>query len=319
MRYYVGVDIGGTNIRAAVGTADLTTLAVSKTPTPRTSSEAEFLESVTHVITQVCAQSDIDPTAVTAAGIGSAGPLDTSAGAIVNPTNLSEGIDRIRIVDHLETVLETGSIVLRNDAVCGVLAEHALSEKKPDNLVYLTISTGIGAGVVVDGSVLSGHRGNAAEVGHMTIDPTGQMTCGCGRRGHWEAYCSGANIPDYATVLYRENAVETRLPVTDTEVPFTAKDVFDVAGSDPLADLVIERLSRWNTIGFANVIHAFAPTRIAVGGAVALNNPDAVLGPVRENLSEHVMIDMPAIERSEHGDEIVLKGALLLAQENGLF
>lgn len=269
-------------------------------------------DGILRLVERVCADGGIGPEEISAAGIGSIGPIDREAGTVVDPANVSDERARIELVRPLRELLATDSIVLHNDAVCGVVAERRFSDAATENMVYLTISTGIGAGVVVDGDVILGGGGNAAEVGHVTIDPAGRMVCGCGSAGHWEAYCGGANIPAYAAYLRREEAVDTELPVTASD--FTAADVFDDVGEDDLADLVVDRVGRWNTIGVANVIQAFAPTHIAVGGAVARNNPDAILDPVRESVPDRVMIDVPEIGVSELGEGVVLKGALLIAR-----
>lgn len=312
MSYYLGVDIGGTKLRAAVGTDDGTVVGTSKIPTPTASSPTSVPDAIVRVIELACAEADVDPRSITAVGVGSAGPFDMDAGAIINSPNIAGEDGRVPVVQPLRERLDTDSITLRNDATCGVIAERHFSDQSTENMIYLTISTGIGAGVVVDDNVLYGNGGNAAEVGHMTIDPTGRMTCGCGLEGHWEAYCSGANIPDYAAGLSRDTAIETGLPIDDPD--FTAKDVFDAACDDGLADLVLDRVGRWNVIGFANLIQTFAPSHISVGGAVAINNPNAVLDPVREGVSTRAIADIPSIELSELGEDVVLRGALLSAQ-----
>jgi glucokinase len=182
-------------------------------------------------------------------------------------------------------------------------------------MVYLTISSGIGAGVCVDGTVIAGWDGNAGEVGHMTLDPQGFMTCGCGHDGHWEAYCSGNNIPRYAERLHAEDPIETKLALDDPD--FSAADIFALAGEDRFADHVIEQLSHWNAMGVANVIHAYAPLVVSVGGAVALNNPELVLDPIRDRLDDMVMMNVPELKLTELGDDVVVKGGVASALTGG--
>ncbi len=312
MSYYLGIDVGGTNLRAAVATDDLAFLSRLSEPTP-TASASAVSEAIRRLVQRACADAGVSTDRIRAAGVGSAGPFDDSAGAIVGSPNIPSDGGRIEIVEPLRELLGTGSVVLRNDAICGAVAERHFADTHTEHMVYITISTGVGAGAIIDGEVLSGANGNAAEIGHLTVDPTGRMACGCGRDGHWEAYCGGANIPDYAASIAREEEIETDLSTAADD--FTAKDVFDALGDDELADTVVERIGDWNTIGFANTIQAFAPTRIAVGGAVASNNPGAILDPVRGNVPDRVMVEVPAIELTDLGDDIVLKGALLSARQ----
>jgi len=182
-------------------------------------------------------------------------------------------------------------------------------------MAYVTISSGIGAGVCVDGHVLSGWDGNAGEIGHVVVDPDGAMTCGCGRDGHWEAYCSGNNVPEYARHLAEAESVPTDLPLDSPE--FSAVDVFEARGDDPLADLTIERFADWNGIGFTSLANAYAPLVVRVGGAVALNNPDVVLDPVRERLRESTFVNVPDVRLTEMGDDVVVVGALASAITGG--
>ncbi|WP_058365778.1 ROK family protein [Haloparvum sedimenti] len=313
--HYVGVDLGATNVRAVVGDGDATILGSAKRPTPRGPTGIAVTEAVLGVVREACAEAGVDPATVAAAGVGSIGPLDLAAGVVENPANLPDAIDRIPLTGPLSELLDTDEVHLHNDTNAGVIGERFHADRNPDDMVYLTISSGVGAGVSVDGNVLAGWDGNAGEVGHMTLDPHGFMRCGCGSDGHWEAYCSGNNIPRYARELHAEDPVETSLPVDDPD--FSAKDVFDAAGDDDFADHVVAQVAHWNAMGLANVIHAYAPLVVSVGGAVALNNPELVLDPVREQLSEMVFINLPEIKLTDLGDEVVVKGALASALTGG--
>lgn len=311
MSYYLGIDIGGTNLRTAVATESAERLASVAVSTPQESDGRTVTEAVLDSVDTVCTDVGIAREDITAAGIGSVGPLDREAGTVTGPANIAgEGI---QLVDPLREWLDTDAVVLHNDATCGVIAERHAAESATENMLYLTFSTGIGAGIVADGSVIYGNDGNAGEVGHMTVDPAGTMTCGCGLDGHWEAYCGGANVPDYARHLAQEESVGTDLPVDGT---LTAKEVFERADEDDLAALAVERIGYWNTIGVANIVQAYAPTYVAVGGAVAQNHPDALLCPVRERLPEHAFTNVPEIRLAECGGDIVLTGALFAAQDH---
>ena len=315
MAHYVGVDLGATNVRAVVGDEAATVLGSDVRGTPRGPTGIAVTEAVLSVVRNACAEADVDPSEVVAAGIGSIGPLDLAAGVVLNPANLPDTVERIPLVGPISRLLDTEDVYLHNDTNAGVIGERFHSERNPDDMVYLTISSGIGAGVAVDGNVLAGWDGNAGEVGHMTVDPHGFMTCGCGLDGHWEGYCSGNNIPEYARGLHEEDPIETALPIEDPDL--SAIDVFEAAGEDTFADHVIDQLAHWNAMGIANVIHAYEPLVVSVGGAVALNNPERVLDPVREKLADMVFINVPEIRLTELGDDVVVKGALASALTGG--
>ena len=315
MGAYAGVDLGATHIRAVIGDETGSIAASHKTETPRGPAGIAVTEAVLDAIRQACDAADIAPTDVVAAGIGSFGPMDLAEGVVENPANLPDTIDRIPLTGPVENLIGSERVWLHNDANAGVIGERFYSDRSPDDMVYLTISSGVGAGVAVDGNILSGWDGNAGEVGHLTIDPHGFMTCGCGHDGHWEAYCSGENIPRYATQLHREDPVETALPIETEE--FSAADIFEYAGEDEFASHVLDQICHWNAIGVANIVHAYAPLVVYVGGAVALNNPEQVLDPIRDRLDDMVMSNIPDIQLTQFGDDVVVRGALASALTGG--
>jgi glucokinase len=308
--YYAGIDLGATHVRAAVADGEAEIHSLDRRKTPRGPRGVDVTEVVLDALRAVCSELGIDPGAVTAAGIGSIGPLDLAEGAVVNPANLPDDIDVIPLRDPVSALLDTDRVALHNDTTAGVIGERYYSELNPDDMVYLTISSGIGAGVAVDGSVLHGWDGNAGEVGHVTVDPDRRRACGCGKAGHWEAYCSGANIPEYARGVHEREGIATGLPLEDPG--FTAVDVFDDP-EDPLSAEVIDRIADWNAIGVSTLVQAYAPLVIAIGGAVALENESLVVDPIAERVPDMVLSNVPEIRPTSLGDEVVLYGAIASA------
>ncbi|RQG97843.1 ROK family protein [Natrarchaeobius chitinivorans] len=316
MVYYAGVDLGATNVRAAIAKRDGTTIGTSHGATPRGPTGIDVTEGVLETIRAACLEADVDPEEIDAAGIGSVGPLDLAEGAVVDPANLPDSIDRIPLTGPVEKLIDDDEVYLHNDTNAGVIGERFHAKRNPDDMVYITISSGIGAGVCCDGHIMDGWDGNVGEVGHCVVDPRGRLTCGCGRDGHWEAYCSGNGIPGYTRLLAEDDpTISTQLPLEEPE--FTAKDVFELAGEDDLADYVIDQLAHWNAIGVANVIHSFAPIVISFGGAVALYNEELVVEPLRERIPEMIMANVPEIRVTDQGDDVVLEGALASAMTEG--
>lgn len=316
MAYYVGVDLGATNVRAVVADDEGTIIGSAESGTPRGPTGIAVTEAVLRVVREACDDAGVEPDEAAAAGIAAIGPLDLAEGAVENPANLPDTIDRIPLTGPISVLLDTDRLYLHNDTNAGVIGERFYSDRNPDDMVYLTISSGVGAGVCVDGEVLSGWDGNAGEVGHMTLDPQGLLTCGCGHDGHWEGYCSGNNIPRYAEYLYEEDRnVETSMPIEDPD--FSAVDVFEHADYDDFAAYVLDQVGHWNAMGVANIVHAYAPIIIYVGGAVALNNPEKILDPIRDRMDDMVMTNVPEIELTTLGDEVVVQGALASALTGG--
>jgi glucokinase len=309
MRPVAGLDIGATTIRAAVADDDGHLQATATEPTPEDSDAA--VDTIQTVLRSVADGADIPFESVSAVGIGSMGPLDHDAGCVLDPPNVP-GVERIPVLAAVEA-LHDGRIVLHNDAIAAAIGERYYSEKPIDNLVYLTLSSGIGAGAIVDGEVLSGSTGNAAELGHITVAPDSQQRCGCGGVGHWEALCSGHAIPRTARSVAEETDIETDLDLGAV----TAPDIFEAVGTDPLADRVVERLAEWNALGVAAAIHAYDPETIHIGGAVATNNPDAIVDRLRRRLPAHVIGEVPTVAVTPLGSDAVLRGAVASALEQG--
>ena len=316
MVYYAGVDLGATNVRAIVGDESGRSLASSRNATPRGPTGIDVTEQVLETLREACGTAGIEPAQVDAVGIGSIGPFDLAEGAVIDPANLPDTIDRIPLTGPISKLVDSDSVYLHNDTNAGVIGERFHSDRNPDDMVYVTISSGIGADVCCDGGIIDGWDGNAGEVGHCVVDPRGRLTCGCGIDGHWEAYCSGNNIPEYARLLAEDDpTIETDLPLEDPD--FTAKDVFDLAGVDELADHTIEQVAHWNAIGISNIVHSYAPLVVSLGGAVVLHNEELVADPIRERVPDMVMSNVPEITVTDLGDDVVLEGALASAMTDG--
>jgi glucokinase len=302
MTTVAGLDLGATTVRTALADERGRLLATTTEPTP--GDRKAVVDVIQRSLTRAADGAGIPLDAVAAVGIGSMGPLDHAAGAVVDPPNLP-GVDEVPVVEAVSGVHD-GEIVLFNDAVAAAIGERFYADDPPANLVYLTISSGIGAGAIVDGNVLHGATGNAAEMGHITVAPDSDQRCGCGDTGHWEALCSGRAIPETARTVAAEAGVDTEFDLAD----LTAPDLFDDAGSDPLADRVLDRLAAYNTMGVAALVHAYDPAVVHVGGGVAANNPEAVVDPIRRRLPAHLVGETPTVAVTPLGADATLRGAV---------
>lgn len=308
----VGVDLGGTNVRVALGSVEGKIILRLSEPTEKTRGPMGVSEQIIRMIRSVVKEK-ADLREIEGIGVGATGPLDIRGGGLLKPTNLP--FDYVPLVEPLQEEFNL-PVILLNDCVAAALGEKYFGAGRGhDNLVYITISTGIGGGVYVDGHLLMGKDGNAHEIGHFTIDFEGRLTCGCGRRGHWEAYCSGTGIPNYAKLIIEERGLKDinksllREPYASGKL--TAKVIYDCARlGDKLAQEIVERIGILNAIGFACTLDAYDPSLITVGGSIALSNPDLVIEPVKRHIEEHARNRVPEIIMTPLGGDIVLYGAL---------
>ncbi len=313
MAWYAGIDLGATNVKAIVGDEKGRITGRGRRQTPQGADGEAVTETVGDCLVAAANDAGVEPTDIAACGVGSVGPLDTVAGGVGDSPNLAARIERVPLVDPISARFEA-PVSLYNDAVAGVIGERFYADHPPSNMAYLTISTGVGAGVVVDGTVLAGWHGNAAEVGHWMVEPGG-LTCGCGVDGHWEAYCSGSNIPNHARHLHKTEEPDTDLPLASDG--FDAADLFGAAGDDALADRVIDACASYNAVGVANLVHAYTPEILSIGGAVARNNPELVVDPLRERVPPLVTSQVPEIRLTGLGEETVVRGALAAVLTEG--
>ena len=319
----VGVDLGGTNIRMVLGDEKGRILSRMNVRTESRKGPEGLIQQLVRIIRSIMSNLGSDED-VLGVGVASAGTLDAERKMIKIFANLP--FNNIPIVESLEEELKM-PVHLLNDCSAAAIGEKMFGAgRNVENLVYITISTGIGGGVYVDGHLLFGKDGNAHEIGHMTIDMAGRLLCGCGKRGHWEAYCSGKNIPNYARLLLQEKSseeIERSLLVKFSKDNFhnmTAKDLYDAAKSgDALSKEIVDKIGEANALGFANVINLYDPEIITVGGTVALKNKDLVINPIQKYVENYAVNRVPDIKITPLGGDVVLYGALAMVfHENNL-
>ncbi|HQN92047.1 MAG TPA: ROK family protein, partial [Methanoculleus sp.] len=194
MTTVIAVDLGGTNLRAALVDSDANILAHEIVPTPGAGRSGEMITDaiMARVETLLTLPEGKDALAI---GVASVGPLDLGRGCVINSPNIAFPL--VEIVEPLRERFGR-AVFLINDARAGVLGERWIGAARgSENAVYITLSTGIGGGAVVNGSLLLGKDGNAGEIGHIPVDTRYNLICGCGFAGHWEAYASAKNIPTF--------------------------------------------------------------------------------------------------------------------------
>ncbi len=311
---YIAVDVGATNIRVALGDAEGRLYVKFREKTVRSGGRLSIAEQILEIIGKSVSPRMLEN--VNAIGIGSIGPLDLKRGRIVGTPNLP--FDVVELVEPLKNRLRK-PVYLVNDCVAGVMGEWVYGAGRGyRNVVYITISTGIGGGAIVDGHLLLGKDGNAHEVGHMVVDLEGIMECGCGCRGHWEAYCSGSKIPAYAEHLLSTMPVEevraSSLYHHYVKGELTAEIIYRAAAEgDRIAMEIVEAIGKINAIGVANVVNVYDPELVTIGGAVALRNSSLVLQPIIKYVKKYVVNRLPKIMLTPLGEDIVLYGALAIA------
>ena len=303
----VAVDIGGTQMRAAAYTQDkLHPIKQKKIPT--LASEPGGLERLIRAIEDVWPKND----SVVAIGLGSPGPLDPHTGYLLAPPNNPEW-HNFPLAPSVEKHFGVPAF-LDNDANLAALAEYRFGAGKGHHdVLFFTVSTGIGGGVIIADQLLQGYHGLAAELGHMIVDPNGPP-CSCGFNGHLEAFSSGPAIVKY--VLGELDAgVKSSLK---RDAGMTAREVSEAAQQgDELAIKAYQRAGEYLGIGVASCLHAFDPSIVIFGGGVSQVG-SLLFDPFKASLNQRVFhpryLEGLVITRAELGDEMGLLGARALAE-----
>ncbi|MEM0053590.1 MAG: ROK family protein [Nitrososphaeria archaeon] len=310
METAIGIDLGATHVRVAVGVKDGRILAKNVKKTVQEGDEYAVSRQIINMVKELPSEYVKEAVGVV---IGTIGPIDPRTGSI-SPANLP--FKRVYLTNPISSELKL-PVKMYNDCVAAVIGEKFFGEGRGvENLVYVTISSGIGGGIFVNNKLLLGKDGNAHEIGHMTIDFEGRLMCGCGKRGHWEAYCSGKNIPNFVRWMaknFDQNILEKSI-VYNRLQNLEGKEIFDAARvGDPFSLKVVEEIGRLNAIGFANLTNLYDPELIIIGGAVALNNREQVLKPILEHVEEYTINRVPEIRFTKLGDEVGLYGTIAAA------
>jgi glucokinase len=274
----LGLDVGGTKLATGVVRGDGAVLSRIVEPSRASEGPRAMIARHLDMGRRAVEASGVEWSSIAAVGIACGGPLDPLLGIIQSPLSLP-GWDDLPLTTMVADALDRPAVV-DNDATAGALAEWWFGAGRSRNvrsLVYLTISTGVGGGLVLDGRVYRGAALNAGELGHLTIDYRGR-TCACGRRGCVEAYCSGTNIATRA----REALLAGEPSSLGSAEPVTARDVAEHAASgDPLARRIWDETTEMLGSAVANILDAFNPELVVLGGGVTRAGAQ-LLDPVRE-------------------------------------
>jgi glucokinase len=300
----LSLDLGGTQLRTAVVLRDATILGRRSSSTPRADAET-LLETSTRQLRQTLDEArSARPGAAqpVAIAISAPGPLEPVIGVFIDPPNLDPSLRGFRFANRLGQNLGLPAVMERDTQVA-VMAEGAFGAARGlSNYVYLTVSTGIGGGVVLDGRLLRGADGLANELGHLTVDMNGPV-CGCGARGHLEALSSGTGIA-------RAMGVERASEVAARE-----------DAGDPRAIEIMQRARDAFAAACVSIVDLYNPERIVIGGGVAIGQGERLLQPAREairNTAFRRQAERVELVAAELGDDVGLIGGLSLVELAGL-
>lgn len=308
-RYIVGVDLGGTNVVAGAMPLDGGREYAMRTGLTRVADgPASVVERIAAMVEEVIAQTMSETGASRAdfagVGIGSPGPLNRETGVVISAHNL--GFYDFPLRDELSKLVRLPA-TLDNDARCATLGEHWRGAARGvRNVLGMTIGTGIGGGLIIDGKLYHGASDVAGEIGHMTIDSTGRR-CTCGNYGCLEAYASGPAIAERAREALEGNEESILASLVDGDISrITAQTVYEASKQeDVVAREVVRDTARFLGTGISNLINVFNPDMVVIAGGVTQAG-DALFEPLRAEVRRRAF--KPAVDACQ-----IVPGALPLS------
>lgn len=313
--YKIGIDLGGTNIATGVIDKDFNIIGRGKRKTNAPRPAEEIFKDMADAAIDAVKDAEIEMNQIDSIGIGIPGSINKTTGNIEYSNNLK--FNMVPAIELFTQHIKDIPIFIDNDANCAALGEsYAGAGKGLKNLVAITLGTGVGCGVIIDGKLVSGCGDSASEFGHTVICFDGEQ-CNCGRKGCWEAYASATALirQTKQKMLERKDSKMWELCAGDIDkvgakTAFDAKRLGDEAGTE-----VVDRYIYYVSLGAANIINALQPDVLCVGGGIS-HEKDNLIKPLSDLTYSQVFNKI--IERTtkictaELGNDAGIIGAALL-------
>lgn len=314
---FIGIDLGGTNIKIGCFSADMKPLWKTSIPIDAQMEPAAVFDRMVETIKEMADKKNTPLETIKAVGIGSPGPARYSEGILIRCTNLPK-FRNVPITKMLKEKLGK-PVVLDNDANAACLGEFiAGAGKNIKSMVFFTLGTGIGGGIISDGKLLRGSNGNAAELGHTIVQLNGRL-CNCGQKGCAEAYASASNTAKRAAEAIEAGEKSSLKTVLERNGQITCKDVYEhLAKGDKLAKKITDETTEVLAVLCVNALHCSEPERIVfAGGMIAAGKP--LLDRIKHYFKQYIwkikIEDTVEICFATLGEDAGIIGAAALAKE----
>lgn len=312
--YNIGIDLGGTNIAAAIVTEDGKIIDKASVPTlPKRGYEA-VANDMADLCLSLIEKNSISLDDINSIGIGSPGTVDSAKGEVIYANNLY--FKNAAVASVIKKKIDK-PVYLENDASAAAYGEYVSGAGAVyKDLVAITLGTGVGAGIILDGKIIAGSFNAGGELGHMVISVDGEQ-CTCGRKGCWETYSSATALIREATNAAQKNPdsmlnklVEGDLSKMNAKIPFDAAQAGDKVAQD-----VIDNYIKYLAIGLVNVINTVQPEAIIIGGGVSAQK-DNLIVPLKARMVEEIYGGAEAfkteVKVAELGNDAGIIGAAML-------
>ena len=315
---FVGLDVGGTSMKAGVVTDAGQPLSAVSLPTEAFNGQAFGLERMCETIRLAIAKANLCADQIAAIGVATPGTMDLAAGFILDPPNLRPW-QNVPVRQHIRDAFQIPT-AFQNDANAAAFGEYWVGAGRGvHSMVLYTLGTGVGGGIIIGDLVVEGEHSHGAELGHMKIEITNPRQCGCGRWGCLEAYASATAVVRRAReALDETNGQSSLRALCENEVDLTAKMIFDAAAAgDQMAQKIVEETAFYLAVGATNLMHTIDPDMVVFGGGMIAAG-EAFLEQIRQHvrkLAFPVPAEKTQIRYAQLGSDAGFIGAAACARQ----
>ena len=276
--YYIGIDLGGTNIAVGLVDENNTIVHSDSIPTLKERHWSEIIRDMASLSLKVLAESGHTLDEVKAVGIGCPGSIDKKNGMVVYSNNIV--MDHVPMAEEIRKYIDL-PVFLENDANAAALGEYAIYGEGVSSYVFMTLGTGVGGGIILDGKVWSGFNGAGAEIGHQSLVFNGKP-CTCGRRGCLEAYASVTALIAQTKEAMEQNPDSMMVKWAEEHGKVNGRTAFECAkAGDAAAIAVRDRYIEYVAEGICSIVNVLQPEILSIGGGISREG-DTLLNPIKE-------------------------------------
>lgn len=275
---YIGIDLGGTNIAAGVVNAEGKLLSSGAVPTLSERPTIEIVKDMAELTREVTADCGMELSDIKAVGIGCPGTIDFETGEVIYSNNIK--MEHFPLAEEFRRLIDL-PVRVDNDANCAAMGEYLVNGGGANSFMLITLGTGVGSGLVINGKVYRGFNGAASESGHMTLVSGGEL-CTCGKQGCWEAYASASALVRQTERAMKKHPDSFMHKVAEEFGAVNGQTAFLAAkGGDAAAQEVVDAYIRYVADGIVSVENMIQPEIIAIGGGISREGEN-LLKPIRE-------------------------------------
>ncbi len=281
---YIGIDLGGTNIAVGLVDDNGKILAQDSTPTLANREYKEIVKDMIDVSEKVVAKAGFSMNDVKGMGIGCPSAVDNETGEVVFTANIPS-FSNLPLVKEIQKYHNI-PVALENDGNAAALGEYAVNGENAGVFVAVTLGTGVGGGIILDGKIFRGSNGAGVEIGHIPLVHNG-IKCGCGNRGCWEAYASVTALIQQTKVAIEKHPESLMKAIADSRGAVNGRTAFDAAKQgDKVAQEVVKKYIEYIAGGVLAMVNIFQPEKLVIGGGISKEG-DYLIKPIAEYVKEH--------------------------------